>query len=244
MMRQTLMLSAVMTALVAGARADALFVPSDGSIKMTESLVFGQWYVIESRGYYDYRDTVPEKIADAEWARTSVDDEWVWVETPAAGDLDLYVDGADVLMMGSEDGVTFGPHVFSPQHIYRARILGQGRPAELSIYDTRYDDNIGGLDVTLWPALAGDANADNVVDESDFQQLIKQFGGTPGEQNADFNGDGTVNLADFVLQRNNFGVVLDSGPAGQLSLLIPEPTTFAAILAGLGFLVRRRSGRR
>jgi len=220
-----------------------MFIPSDGSIVTSDPLLSGQWYVIESRGFYGYRGGVPEKIADAEWVRTFINDAWVWIETPGGGDLDLQVDGVDVLMMGTEDGVSFRPHVFSPQHVYRARIFGQGLPIELSIYDTRYDDNSGGLDVTIWPAFAGDANADDVVDESDLQQLIAQFGGPPGEQNADFNGDGEVDLTDFVLQRSNFGQTADSPPSGQYGSIAPEPGTLAAIIVGAGFLLRRRTKR-
>ena len=98
--------------------------------------------------------------------------------------------------------------------------------------------------MTIWPAVAGDANADDVVDESDFQQLIAQFGGPPGQQNADFNGDGAVDLADFVLQRGNFGQAADSPPTGQLGSIVPEPATLAVIIAGAGIVLRRRAKRR
>ncbi len=241
MIRHALMLGMVIAALGAGAGADEFFVPADGPVVASEPLAQGQCYIIESRGVYGYRDVVPEKIADAEWVHVKIEDVWQWVEATDAGDLDLRVDDSDILMMGTEDGITFGPHVFSPDSVYRAIIPGQGAPITLSIYDERHDDNTGGLQIRIWPALSGDANADDIIDERDYEQLIAQFGGAPGDQSADFNGDGVVDLIDFTLQRLNFGMTGASrSPGDELGALAPEPATLTMIVAGLGFLVRLR----
>jgi MYXO-CTERM domain-containing protein len=60
----------------------------------------------------------------------------------------------------------------------------------------------------------------------------------------DFNGDGTVDLADFTILRNNFGTTSDSDIAAidaWYASVVPEPTTLGlAGVAGLGLLRRRR----
>ena len=54
--------------------------------------------------------------------------------------------------------------------------------------------------------LAGDANRDRVVDLADFVILRNNFGtGETTFSQGDFDYDGTVDLADFVILRNNFG---------------------------------------
>ena len=53
--------------------------------------------------------------------------------------------------------------------------------------------------------LAGDANRDRVVDLADFVILRNNFGTGRSFVQADFNDDNTVDLADFVILRNQFG---------------------------------------
>ena len=62
--------------------------------------------------------------------------------------------------------------------------------------------------------LAGDANRDRVVDLADFVILRNNFGGAALFSTGDFNYDGQVDLADFVILRNNFGQGLP-GPGGD-----------------------------
>ena len=55
--------------------------------------------------------------------------------------------------------------------------------------------------------LAGDANDNNVVKLArDFNILKLQFGSGGSNLSADFNNDGVVNSADFILLRANFGL--------------------------------------
>ena len=55
-------------------------------------------------------------------------------------------------------------------------------------------------------ALAGDANLDGTVDLADFIIVRNNFGSTsPLFTSGNFDGRGQVDLADFVLLRNNFG---------------------------------------
>ena len=236
------MLGVVIATVATGAGGEELFIPADGSVVGTDPLAAGQWYIIEARGTYVYKkDVQPAKIADAEWAYSYSDEGWMWVEIPGAGDLDLYVEGADISMMGTVDGETFWPHVFSPDHIYRANVFGQGMAIGLFIWDTRYDDNTGGLDVTIRPAAMGDTNLDDVVDGRDYANLIAQFGGPPGAESADFNGDGIVDLTDFAIQRANFVIGVSSAPASESGATAPEPATLIILAAGGLPLLRRRS---
>jgi len=238
MIRKAFMLGAVIAAVAAGAGGEVLFVPADGSVVTSAPLAAGQNYIIEARGTYGYKTTEPEKIADAEWAYSPLDG--AWVETPPGGDLDLHVDGADISMMGAQDGETFSHHVFSPGNIYRANVFGSGASIALSICDERYDDNSGGLEVTIRPAAMGDTNVDDVVDGRDYANLVAQFGGPPGDQSADFNGDGIVDLDDFAIQRANFGLGAASAPAGESGTTTPEPATLVLLVFGGMAVVGRR----
>ena len=58
--------------------------------------------------------------------------------------------------------------------------------------------------------LAGDANRDRVVDLADFVVLRNNFGGAGLFSEGDFNYDGQVDLSDFVILRNNFGQSMPS----------------------------------
>ena len=63
--------------------------------------------------------------------------------------------------------------------------------------------------------LAGDANRDRIVDLADFVILRNNFGTTASVfSQGDFNYDGVVDLADFVILRNNFGQTLDDPDEG------------------------------
>ena len=240
MIRKAFMLGAVIVAVAAGAGGEVLFVPSDGSVVTSAPLIAGQNYIIEARGAYGYKTDEPAKIADAEWAYSPNDG--AWVETPGAGDLDLYVDGVDISMMGTVDGVVFSHHIYSPEHIYRASVFGSGASIGLSIFDDRYNDNSGGLDVTIRPAAMGDTNLDDVVNERDYENLILQFGGPPSAESADFNGDGIVDLHDFAIQRANFGLSIASAPSGESGATAPEPATLIILMAGgLPLLTLRRA---
>ncbi|MEL7237752.1 MAG: dockerin type I repeat-containing protein, partial [Planctomycetota bacterium] len=88
--------------------------------------------------------------------------------------------------------------------------------------------------------LPGDANGDGSVNLADFLILRTNFnGGFGGFQNGDFNSDGSIDLADFLILRNNFGNQADAPPLNYFA--VPEPATagLALVLAG-GLLTRRR----
>jgi alkaline phosphatase len=105
-------------------------------------------------------------------------------------------------------------------------------------------DNTDIFNVTLGlePQVPGDANGDGSVDNQDSGALFAEFGltGLPGELQADFNMDGTVNLADFSIMRWNFGFGVVPSPDAELGASAPEPATLGMLALGAGVVMRRR----
>jgi hypothetical protein len=51
--------------------------------------------------------------------------------------------------------------------------------------------------------LAGDINADNLIDIFDLAHMARFYGSSDSQ--ADLNGDGTVSILDLVLAAGNYG---------------------------------------
>ena len=82
--------------------------------------------------------------------------------------------------------------------------------------------------------LEGDADANGMVDFSDFLVLSQNFGGSGDYSDGDFNCDGEINFSDFLVLSSNFGETSASS--------VPEPNSCqsAAIAALLFTIVFRR----
>ena len=99
----------------------------------------------------------------------------------------------------------------------------------------------------LTPALLGDANLDNIVDDTDLNAVINHFGMT-GQTwyTADFTGDGIVDDNDLNTVINHYGESRIADGASSATC-VPEPSSLAllATLAtvGCGWTLRRRVGR-
>jgi hypothetical protein len=88
----------------------------------------------------------------------------------------------------------------------------------------------------LQPPLPGDANLDGKVDLSDFGILKENFGVGTARAQGDFNADGQVDLSDFGILKENFG----RGAAAA----VPEPATLGLITIAASlfvFTTRRRA---
>lgn len=113
----------------------------------------GQTYLIEASGWYTFAPG--GRIADAEFSYNP--DENAWFELgpgdPATVDynLDLLVNESQHDWLGSADGKRFAAHTFSPSHIYRIYVVGDGEPLSFRIHDTSYDWNEGSLIVKVTP---------------------------------------------------------------------------------------------
>jgi len=99
------------------------------------------------------------------------------------------------------------------------------------------------------PATFGDTDGDDDVDLDDYQNLLAQFGGPAGEDSADFNNDGIVDLDDFVIIRENFGLGTPASGGDLEAATIPEPATLSLLVlvalnlskrGGLAICRRRR----
>jgi len=107
------------------------------------------------------------------------------------------------------------------------------------IIDTTWDPRSTGR-----PDVPGDTDGDDDVDAIDYNNLVAQFGSSPGVDSADFNGDGFVDLEDFAIQRGNFGFGVVAGLDGGFAATTPEPTTLILVIAGLPVLLWRRQKKR
>ncbi len=83
--------------------------------------------------------------------------------------------------------------------------------------------------------IPGDINRDGSVNLADFVLLKEQFGQTGPGLPADIDADGSVGLGDFVILKDNFGSV---------GIAVPEPSALLLLLCGAIWLLFSASGRR
>jgi hypothetical protein len=86
---------------------------------------------------------------------------------------------------------------------------------------------------TTQPAPLGDYNVDGVVDEADYVVWRKQVGQTD-DLDADGNLDGVIDDVDYEIWRRHFGQVIDYGEGGvSTGAAAPEPGAGAIALVGM-----------
>ncbi len=91
------------------------------------------------------------------------------------------------------------------------------------------------LDLSVSGALlTGDFNGDGTVDAADYTVWRDSYGQTGTGLAADADGDGLVDDADFTLWKQNYGTTAASGSAFDVAA-VPEPTSL--MLAMLGMLI-------
>jgi hypothetical protein len=104
------------------------------------------------------------------------------------------------------------------------------------------DDLPGAVDDLLQAifAIPGDANRDGRVDLADFGVLKENFGLMPATwEQGNFDDEPSVSLSDFGVLKENFG------KTSNLAAAVPEPSSWAIALAGLtGLAVRWATGKR
>ena len=117
--------------------------------------------------------------------------------------------------------------------------------ANLSEYSTDI------AEIRLRP-LPGDADWNGTVDVLDLNELLATFGSAGEGYSTDFNDDNLVDLKDFTILRDNFGMVSGSGnglepPDNSLlgpPIATPEPTTVFLLIAGVPAILKSRKRRR
>jgi hypothetical protein len=100
----------------------------------------------------------------------------------------------------------------------------------------------------------GDANADGLVNTTDFKALYQHYNKPGGQSEGDFNHDGVVTFADFQLLENWFGKSVTDAPvsvsAADAAALdafassAPEPPLLLPLAAALLLVRPRRHGLR
>jgi hypothetical protein len=114
----------------------------------------------------------------------------------------------------------------------------------LSATGTIYIDDISAAIVAA-AALLGDYNRNGVVDAADFIVWRTSVGSIGSGFAADGNGDNTVSQADYDIWRMHFGETLGGGASTEIQP-IPEPSTTTQLLLTcvVAFTFLRRVGRR
>jgi T5SS/PEP-CTERM-associated repeat protein len=97
-------------------------------------------------------------------------------------------------------------------------------------------------EISVIEMLDGDTDGDRDVDGEDYAAFVGVFGAA-GDRYTDFNGDGRVDLMDFVILRSNFGVGVESAPEIESVATTPEPATLGMLALGGLAMVRRRKRR-
>ena len=117
-----------------------------------------------------------------------------------------------------------------------------GRAATAGLFIELGDGNLD-WSVTGDPyvQVAGDFNADGIVDAADAEILVENFGDEGGFDDGDLNLDGDINMHDASLFRPIYAAASAAGEAS----VVPEPGSVSLLLVGfaalLGFRRRKRA---
>lgn len=173
----------------------------------------------------------------------------VELQGTSAGDFDRLVVGGDLSLSGDlrvELLNGFAPELGDVFEFARVdgAMLGQfdtelmpdlGPLLELRVH---YTANTATLAVS--PALAGDYNADGVVDSADYTVWRDSLNEAGIGLAADGDSNGVVDVDDYLVWQNHYGTTASS--ALQDAASVPEPAAFylASVLLILPFMARRR----
>jgi hypothetical protein len=156
-------------------------------------------------------------------------------------DGDVALDGTLDVDLVDLDGVDYQPangHEFT----LLSATAGLGGQFEqlflppMIVWDLEFVDDEGLL-LTVLSTLPGDFNADGMVNAADYVVWRNAEGSTISTR-ADADGSGLVDEGDLAIWRDNFGTVAELG-AGSNQASVPEPTTFALLLVAALFAFQR-----
>ena len=153
---------------------------------------------------------------------------------------------------GSANGLSFSQALFALGDHGRIEFLLADVPTSTDTIDGIIVDfarsfSTGGFvleDISLASTpLAGDYNRDGTVDDADYSEWLRLFGGRSGNGafvesylTADGNYDGVVDAADYTIWLSAMGSS-DATPADATA--IPEPKTFLLVMIGLVVVAKR-----
>src|SRR5690606_34933151 len=97
--------------------------------------------------------------------------------------------------------------------------------------------------VTGATPLAGDFNADGVVDAADYTVWRNNLNGNESALRGNGNGNGIVDAADYTLWKDNYGETAGAAVA-LAATAVPEPSTYALLIIAAGAMVCLTTRRR
>jgi hypothetical protein len=104
-----------------------------------------------------------------------------------------------------------------------------------------YIDDIS-VSLVMAPELPGDYNVDGIVDAADYIMWRDSLGQTGTGLAADGDLNGMIDLGDYTVWRMHFGETVGSGADASASAAVPEPTSLVMLNIGvLAMLFRRRA---
>src|SRR5437763_941979 len=126
----------------AGGVIDSLTIPNDKPVKVTSRIVLekGKWYTLEASGvssdWSDHRDGVDAVWCYAEWRCGKNGEAWQQLRIDDKG-------------MSELNGATIS---FNPQHVYRVRVKGEGKPIVVYASDAQgsWSDNSGAFTLRIY----------------------------------------------------------------------------------------------
>jgi hypothetical protein len=156
------------------AKAETLIVPATTPNGVWSSpLTAGKMYLVTASGVATNYNGAG--YFDAEWQTQP--NSTIWEEYDSTSDgstggawtgqrdiMDIFINDVGVDWLGSIDGTNWSAHTYSPSHVYRQYIVGNGSAVKFHVADPRpiqpvdwYSDNAGSLtvQVTAIPELSG-----------------------------------------------------------------------------------------
>jgi ELWxxDGT repeat protein len=141
----------------------------------------------------------------------------------------------EVSLVDSGDGL-FSPQAGDTFSIVTSdvAISGQFDSVQLPALGTllQWHLNASAQELLLAVTVAGDFNQDGVVGAADYVLWRNSEGGSDLVPSADANGDGAVNSADYEVWRQNFGLTA-AALGSMVGTTVPEPTTSVLVIAPL-----------
>ena len=204
--------------------------------------------------YYNYptgSDTIPAPVASGTSAGTAV-----YGQTFAAGPADVSLTGglSPYGTMGQGGNVfeyeeTDFDLVNDSETSSRGARGGEWDFSDFAMLATQRSNgppNLGGnstgfrVAAIAQPPTPGDYNKNGVVDAADYVVWRKTFGKTGPGLAADGNFNFEIDPGDYTVFRNHFGEVFSSGSGTATNVAVPEPVSAVILSAGMVMMSARR----
>ena len=89
--------------------------------------------------------------------------------------------------------------------------------------------------------LAGDYNSDGVVGAADYLVWRNSVGELGSGLPADGNGNGQIDPGDYEIWKNNFGLTTGNGAGRGARVTVPEPASALLLILAMSIWLLRRA---